>query len=666
MDARTRPLYRADVVIAAALTVAMSAAAAIGATGPVSGLGTAVVAAGLLALGARRRRPFAAAAAVGVVVVVETAAAPAAITAPAFLALMVASYSVGAHARGAALAGGVALGLATVAAAHLLAPPEGYSHAAAISFFGATLVLAPAAVGGAVRTAGNLSRRLRASTEAMRTGAAVRLADQRAADRARIDADIERIVLSGLERMRAHAAVRDLADVTALRDHGRDVLGRMRGLVGQLRQAGDDETPREPGRSVTQLRTQVKRVLSAGAADGLPPAVLRLRWNLLTMARTDTVLMVAAGVYALLVIAGQLADPQPTGQRLLACAAGAAAAVPLGWARRWPLTATTAGMVAATAFTWLTPHADPLGGLVAGAMLIGFPLVAGAAGDLPVAVAALIICLSATGVAVAVSTAPRPAWPDLLSSAAMAVGSWAAGRVLRAGATALADTAAARAAEEQRQRTALRRAVDEERARVARDLHDAVGHAMTGIVLQATAAARVWHSEPALAAGHVDALRDSLGEALDQLRPLVATLALGGSATPGLAAVAALVDRARACGLRSRLLIEGEGNGQGTGAPLDAAVDAVAYRILQEALTNAARHAPGAEVVIRIGHGPDTVVVEVRNDASPYQAAKATGTGHGLRGMAERASGCGGTLRAAATTGGGFQVRAVLPRAVPA
>jgi hypothetical protein len=76
--------------------------------------------------------------------------------------------------------------------------------------------------------------------------------------------------------------------------------------------------------------------------------------------------------------------------------------------------------------------------------------------------------------------------------------------------------------------------------------------------------------------------------------------------------------------------------------------------------------APGAEIVIRIDHRANSVLVEVRNEAPPYGAAEATGSGHGLRGMTERVSGCGGTLRAAATAGGGFQVRAVLPRVVQA
>ncbi len=715
MEPEIRAVGRVDAALAGVLTAAMVVAALV--TGPPEALariGAAVVALGLLALAVRRRRPFAVTLAVAVVVVVAALAAPQGATAPTFLALMVAGYSLGAHARPAALASGLAVAVGAVATVQILLPQDGYSHASAIGFFAAVLVLAPAAVGGVVRIRANLTRRVRMGTEALRASAAGTLADRRTELRLRISGDIERVVLGGLESMRPHAAVRDLADVTALRDLGRDVLGRMRGLLGSLRAAGDAEPPRVPGQGLAQLRTQVERVLATGAEERPVPLP---RWTLLTPARADSLLAVITGGYALLAIAAHLGDPVPAGRRVLTCLAAAATVLPAAGVRRWPLPATCTGLVAALAFAALDPRADPLGGVVAGAVLIGYPLLVAVAAGLRTAVAGLALCLATAVLATVLHPGALPAGSDLVSAAAVIVGSWAAGRVLRTGATALAESAAAGAREELRQRAQLREALDADRARVARDLHDAVGHAMTGIVLQATAAVRVWDSEPALAARHVAALRGTLAEALDDLRPLVTSIALEGAETPGLAALPLLVERARACGLDATCEIGTSFAGDpptdtaaNDNAPietalnetaypdallaLDPATDSVAYRIVQEALTNAARYAPGARVTIRIGYpagsrpnserasserpspqrvsperaNPETrsVVVAVENAASPYREVVATGSGHGLRGMAERVAGHGGTLRAGATPAGGFRVYARLPICGPA
>jgi signal transduction histidine kinase len=265
-------------------------------------------------------------------------------------------------------------------------------------------------------------------------------------------------------------------------------------------------------------------------------------------------------------------------------------------------------------------------------------------------------CLATTLLAAVVDGVVR--WSDVASSAVFVVGSWIAGRVLATTARALVAEARAGSLEHDRQAAAVRAALDADRARVARELHDAVGHAMTAIVLQASAAVRVWHTDAALAAEHVAALRRTVAEALDGLRPLVAEVAIDGGQAPGMAAVPGLIDRARACGLR----VEADLADHLTGSAwVDPTRDAVAYRIVQEALTNAARYAPGSRVALRLSTGTAEMVVTVDNDRPPYGPVESGGSGQGLRGMAERVGDCGGTLEAGPTPAGGFHVHAVLP-----
>jgi signal transduction histidine kinase len=229
------------------------------------------------------------------------------------------------------------------------------------------------------------------------------------------------------------------------------------------------------------------------------------------------------------------------------------------------------------------------------------------------------------------------------------VGVWAAGRVVRACGTALSDSARAAWDEATRQRTELRDALETDRAHVARELHDAVGHAMTTVVMLATAAVRVWDSEPRLAAEHCTALRATLAEALDELGPLLESVA--GRGARDLSAVPALIERARASGQRLSLRIDAP-------AVVDPDDGAVVYRLVQEALTNAARHAPGAAVDVYIGCSGGELTVRVANDCAGPPAAD--GGGQGLRGMAERATSRGGTLRAGPVADG-FLVEAVMP-----
>ena len=209
-----------------------------------------------------------------------------------------------------------------------------------------------------------------------------------------------------------------------------------------------------------------------------------------------------------------------------------------------------------------------------------------------------------------------------------------------------------------------RAAVLTERARIARELHDVVAHHMSLIAVQAETAPYRLTGLAADATDEFTSIGAGARQALVEMRRLLGVLRSEQPAElspqPGLAELPVLVDTARRAGadvtLRTR----------GTPRPVPVGVDVSAYRIVQEALSNARRHAPGAAVRVRLEHRPDAVAIEVRNAAPAAPPAPGdTGPGHGLLGMRERAAMLGGTVSADATPDGGFLVTAVLPTDPP-
>jgi len=206
---------------------------------------------------------------------------------------------------------------------------------------------------------------------------------------------------------------------------------------------------------------------------------------------------------------------------------------------------------------------------------------------------------------------------------------------------------------EREQEAEARRAAAEEQARIARELHDVVAHALSVIVVQAGAADDVFEVDPKLARGPIRAIDGAARSALADLRRVLGALKhdAGYAPQPGVARLDGLVEQVRATGLEVGLRIEGRPR------PLPTAVDLSAYRIVQEALTNVLKHAEAerARVVLRFG---DELVVEVTDDGhGPTNGA----VGNGLIGMRERAALLGGTVNAGAAPGGGYRVRASLP-----
>jgi signal transduction histidine kinase len=264
-------------------------------------------------------------------------------------------------------------------------------------------------------------------------------------------------------------------------------------------------------------------------------------------------------------------------------------------------------------------------------------------------------------------TAPFGDDPPLNALAAAAVpalllgSAWAIGDNLRTRRLHLA-TLQQRAADLRRdrdQRALL--AVAAERARITRELHDVVAHGMSVIVVQAQAAEAALPPDSTTSR---EALRHVIGTgraSLAEMRRLLGIVRPDAPPAldpqPGMAALPALVDEVREVGTPVTLQIEGEP------APLPAAVDLAAYRIIQEALTNTRKHAgPGARAVIRLAFTGAYLQVDIADDGPAPTPAPAP-DGHGLRGIRERVAALGGELRAGPQEAGGFAVRVRLPTA---
>jgi len=217
---------------------------------------------------------------------------------------------------------------------------------------------------------------------------------------------------------------------------------------------------------------------------------------------------------------------------------------------------------------------------------------------------------------------------------------------------------AARARQEQGRRQA-----SDERLRIARELHDVLGHHLSLINVRAGVALHLLDNQPEQAREALDAIKVASSEALREVRGVLAALnpqdeSAPRSPAPGLAEVDRLVDDARAAGLAVRLERSGDGEVPGE-------VGRAAYRIVQEALTNVRRHAGAAATVqVQLDRADDALTVRVDDTGSG--PAGSTSDGNGIPGMRERAFALGGTLDAGARPGGGFRVVARLPIERPA
>jgi signal transduction histidine kinase len=211
-----------------------------------------------------------------------------------------------------------------------------------------------------------------------------------------------------------------------------------------------------------------------------------------------------------------------------------------------------------------------------------------------------------------------------------------------------------------------RRQIDEERLRIARELHDVVAHTMATINVQASAATQLLRDRPVEAAESLVAIRAASKDGLRELRAILNVLrnadepADPTQPVPSLARLDALAAGVRAAGLPVTLTVTGQPR------ELPAVTDLAAFRIIQEALTNSIRHAGPATAAVAVRYGDADLRIEITDTGrgAPVRSenpASSVGSGHGLRGMRERAAAAGGTIDIGPGPSGGFRVVAEFP-----
>lgn len=208
-----------------------------------------------------------------------------------------------------------------------------------------------------------------------------------------------------------------------------------------------------------------------------------------------------------------------------------------------------------------------------------------------------------------------------------------------------------------------RRAIDAERLRIARELHDVISHTMSMIYLQASAAVHVSAEQPQEATRALVTIKTASKEGLRELRAILNVLRQADETepnhpTPGLGQLDVLVSTANAAGLTTTVSISGDPT------PLPPSIDLASYRIVQESLTNALRHAGPTTVEISIGYQGDSLVIQVDDHGNgATRENHSDGSRAGIMGMRERAVTLGGLLEAGPRADGGFRVRTQLPLA---
>jgi signal transduction histidine kinase len=363
--------------------------------------------------------------------------------------------------------------------------------------------------------------------------------------------------------------------------------------------------------------------------------------------------VLAAGLAAFLVVGTYFASQDQHGRRPFD--AGAVALV----------------VVAAGALAWRRRYPVPVLGVVFGAALVYFVL-GYAAG--PIWLALIIAYFTAVvaghrlaAAAVAVLGFSIFPWLDYLlrdrpGPSLVGIAGLAAWLLVLLGAAEAIRIRRERMAEAVRMREEeARRRAGEERLRIARELHDALGHHLSLINMQSGVALHLNKELPEQLRNSLEAIKQASKEALAELRSVLDILRQEGepaarSPTSTLARLDELVAQAAAAGL----VVQVETDGEVRRLPF--AVDVAAFRIVQEALTNVSRHAGPATATVRVSYGEGDLTVQVDDDGrKPPPPGRAPGSGKGIVGMRERAAALGGDLQAGPQPGGGFRVQARLP-----
>jgi len=375
--------------------------------------------------------------------------------------------------------------------------------------------------------------------------------------------------------------------------------------------------------------------------------------------RFDVLVALLVAVLAQLDVWGpRLASAHVSGSHAVVAAFYVATSLPLLWRRRHPLAVVVVVAVADMA-QFVSLGASSGDGVLLPALVASYSV--GAYSELRAAFAGL-------AAAIAVALTHELENPNLPTARAVLraavwdltfVAAWLLGAYLRTRRLYVGELQERAARAEHERDEQARASVAEERARIARELHDAIAHGVSVMVVQAEAADEVLDDNPAAAREALRKVQRGGRDALAELRRVVGILRDNGARPdlapqPGLATLETLVSQMREAGLPTELRIEGERR------PLPHGIDLSAYRIVQEALTNVLKHAGPARATVVVRYSADALVLEV-SDNGRGAGAMANGAGHGLAGMRERVTLYGGKVEATTRREGGFRVLAVLP-----
>jgi signal transduction histidine kinase len=568
--------------------------------------------------------------------------------------LMFATFSLGIHGSRRELAIGAPLPLLLNGLINGLA---GYPVIGGLIFTAAVMVAAPLFVGRLLRDRSRLVAELRRREVLLHADGQASEAAALAAEKLELSAQLQAILANGMDQLVMQVEVARQAP-----DHQRpsavgaiEVMARR--LLGELGQVLTSISPVADASQWTGegLRAALERARTIAPASGRPRLVAdrlppeqhngEIKAPVWAGARWD--LWAAGAIFAALAFQTQ-SGSQPGMAKGLAVLACLVVAAPVAIAGRRALLATATSFACAAVFNISVLPLDRL--FTALSLVFVLPLAVAALEDRRRALAGLGICLLGAFAIWGLSS--------FLGVTPIVVGAWWAGRMLR-DRTRLAGVLA-----NTNQRLALEREsndlriVLEERAKMAREVHDVVGHSLTVIALQAGAARRLWERDRGKAeAALVTIARVAETGRLDLRR--AGSLEAISAQSPHLLEIDKLVEQAHLAGLTVGVKV------LGAKVQLDSSAELAAYRLVQEALTNVLKHVPKAKAEIRLSYLESGLEVAVHNATTGLPAAEPA-IGRGLRGMQERVTACGGTLRWGPNPDGDFEVRAWFPSQVGA
>ena len=561
------------------------------------------------------------------------------------IALVFATYSLGAYAGNVGLAAGALLPTAMAAAIDFLLPSPPVPILSGLVWYVIFITGAPVFIGRLVRS----RSRLIAGLEQQRTALlAERDAGARqavTAERQRMSRQLRGVVIHSVDSLIADVAIAEadpgqkgLAAVVRIESVARKALGEMRPLLGALRRQDAEESPARgnPPEKPSHFKAEPGAV--SVPAKRLLAALDRAPWP------------VVLAVVVLVLLEARIQGPGLShSPRLLIDAGLIAIAGPLAWSRSRPLAAAAISSLALVAISrFVIPI--PIDGMPSAVLAFYLPFSVAAFSNGRKALAGFVVCAAGFIGAYGFNVAP---------ALVFGAGAWVAGRLLE-DRTHLARELEAtnRNLKEERDLRAYE-VVLEERLRVARELHDVIGHTLTVVVLQAGAARRNWVNDRARATRALASLATVAREGLTELLASLDTVDASAEATPAgliFRDLEALIEQARSAGVRVAFVPES------LPAIVNPRLELTTYRVVQEALTNVMKHAPRSQAQVHIRSTTGSLHVEVLN-SGPLRDTQRNRmrVGHGLPGMAQRVEANGGELKWGRDSSGGFAVRARLP-----